>query len=201
MAKRAGDRNGAEEYYQRASSLTRSSEERETASQALAEVRQPGGGYAFKNAESIARSLKLSEDAKRSSTRAFAAAEPVNEDFYESSQGLAVNLSIIFRVNSAELTAQGMKQLDEVGRALQGARQQIRFRVEGFSSSEGAQDVNLALSKARASSVRDYLTSRYGIASARLTAVGRGSSSPVIENGRENREKSRRVTMIRLYDQ
>ncbi len=58
----------------------------------------------------------------------------------------------------------------------------------------------MALSKSRALSVRDYLVGRYKIVASRLDAVGRGSEVPVTESGHENHEKSRRVTMIRLYD-
>jgi len=200
LARREGDTKAAEGHYLRATALARNAAEREEATLAAAEVRQPGGGYAFKSADSITRALKLSEDAKPSPTRTFGAAEEVGGDFYESSQGPAVNLSIVFKVSSADLTGQGMKQLDELGKAVASARQSIRFRIEGFASSEGRPEVNLALSNARALSVQGYLVRRYNIDRARLEAIGRGSESPVIEHGHENREKSRRVTMIRLYD-
>ncbi len=199
LAKASGDAKAAEAHYVKAVALAKNAKEREVADQALAEVRK-GGGYAFKSSESIARTLKLSEDAKPSGTRTLGMAEPVGQDFYESASGLAMNLSIIFRVNSADLTREGTKQLDEVGKALATAPEKVHFRIEGSSSSEGSKDVNMALSTSRALGVRDYLVKRYKIAVGRLEAIGRGSEVPVIENGKENREKSRRVTMIRLYD-
>lgn len=199
VAKAGKDMKAAEGHYVRAMALARSDKERESADQALGEVRK-AGGFSFKDAGSIASGLKLGEEATRTSSRGLGVAEPVGQDFYESSAGLAMNLSIVFNINSSDLTPEGMKQLDEVGKALASAPEKVRFRIEGSSSSEGTKDVNLALSKSRAMSVRDYLVKRHKVAPARLDAVGKGSAVPVTENGVENREKSRRVTMIRLYD-
>ncbi len=200
VAKAGKDMKAAEGHYVRAMALARSDKERESADQALGEVRKAGAGFSFKDAGSIASGLKLGEEATRTASRGLGVAEPVGQDFYESSSGLAMNLSIIFNINSSDLTPEGMKQLDEVGKAVAGSPDKIRFRIEGSSSSEGTKEVNLALSKSRAMSVRDYLVKRYKITTSRLDAVGKGSAVPVTENGHENREKSRRVTMIRLYD-
>jgi outer membrane protein OmpA-like peptidoglycan-associated protein len=200
VAKAGGDTKAAEGHYVRAMSLAGNDKEREAANQALGEVRKAGSGFSFKDAGSIASGLKLGEEATRTASRGFGVAEPVGQDFYESSAGLAMNLSIIFNINSSDLTPEGMKQLDEVGKAVASAPEKIRFRIEGSSSSEGTKEVNIALSKSRAMSVRDYLVKRYKVAPSRLDAVGKGSAVPVTENGVENREKSRRVTMIRLYD-
>ncbi|SRR6266545_92525 len=200
VAKAGGDPKAAEGHYVQAMALARNDKERKAADQALGEVRKAGSGFSFKDARSIASGLKLGEEATRTTSRGFGVAEPVGQDFYESSHGLAMNLSIIFNINSAELTPEGVKQLDEVGKALAGSPEKVRFRIEGSSSSEGTKEWNMALSKSRALSVRDYLVGRYKIVASRLDAVGRGSEVPVTESGHENREKSRRVTMIRLYD-
>lgn len=69
--------------------------------------------------------------------------------------------------------------------------------VIGHADSTGKDDYNLKLSQRRADAVADYLGAK-GVASARLSAVGRGESQPIADNSTlEGQAKNRRVE-IRL---
>jgi len=200
LSRAVGNEELARRHYREAVALARTDRERQTAEQALAEVPERNDAYSFKNAEAIARGLRLNETTPKPSTRGFGAAEAVQEEYYEAADGLAANFSILFEVRSADLLPEGAQQLDEVGKALRSSGADIRFRVEGHASTDGDPGFNLALSRRRAERVRDYLASSFGIPASRLEATGRGSASPVMEAGRENRQKSRRVALIRIYD-
>jgi outer membrane protein OmpA-like peptidoglycan-associated protein len=68
--------------------------------------------------------------------------------------------------------------------------------IEGYTDNVGGDDYNLGLSQRRADSVKSYLTVQ-GIASARLSADGRGESSPVAGNdSAAGRQQNRRVEVI-----
>lgn len=69
----------------------------------------------------------------------------------------------------------------------------IRLEISGHTSSEGDAAFNDELSKERAESVRSYLVDA-GVEDSRLTAVGRGSSQPRVEEKNEaTREQNRRI--------
>lgn len=69
----------------------------------------------------------------------------------------------------------------------------LLIQVIGFTDSEGSESANVALSLARANSVRKYLEGK-GIAAARLSAEGRGEDSPLAGNDkRYGRALNRRV--------
>ena len=67
----------------------------------------------------------------------------------------------------------------------------------GHTDASGSLTANTALSKKRASSVRDTLIATYGIAADRVTAEGVGALSPRADNTSEDgRQKNRRVEVI-----
>jgi outer membrane protein OmpA-like peptidoglycan-associated protein len=67
--------------------------------------------------------------------------------------------------------------------------------VQGHTDSTGSDAVNQPLSERRADNVRDLLVSK-GVAATRLTAVGYGSSRPVVPNDTDaNRALNRRVQL------
>ena len=73
---------------------------------------------------------------------------------------------------------------------------QIEVRIEGHTDSDGGDDYNLKLSKARAESVFDYLVS-HGISGSRLIYEGYGESRPLAENRTaEGRALNRRVEIL-----
>jgi outer membrane protein OmpA-like peptidoglycan-associated protein len=67
--------------------------------------------------------------------------------------------------------------------------------IQGHTDSTGSDTVNQPLSERRANNVRDFLASK-GIAASRMTAIGYGSSRPVVPNDTDaNRALNRRVQL------
>ena len=102
-----------------------------------------------------------------------------------------------FETNSARLTSDSLDILKKVARSLKDWPD-VKVEVEGYTDSTGTESHNLALSKARAESVRDYLVSQ-GVESSRLVAKGFGESNPIADNKTaEGRLKNRRVELSRI---
>jgi outer membrane protein OmpA-like peptidoglycan-associated protein len=101
-----------------------------------------------------------------------------------------------FAFNSAELTAESKKILDEdrnVAR-LKG-EPNIRVEVAGHTDSIGSDAYNQKLSERRAQAVVDYLVSK-GVDPKRLKAVGYGKTKPIASNATEaGRAENRRVEL------
>ncbi len=202
----------AREHYRHALDLARTAAEHEEAKVALAQLpaeatpnrstpgATPEQGFAFKPAEMIARGLQVGMTARSPGGKWVEEPGAKAQDFYMAPAGYAANLSVLFEVSSASILPEGIHQLEELGRALQGAQTGERYLIEGHASSEGAPEFNRALSSARARSVRGYLVQRFGLPGALLEVVGRGTDDPMMENGVENPVKSRRVTVVRRYD-
>ena len=70
------------------------------------------------------------------------------------------------------------------------------MQVEGYTDNVGAEAANLKLSEARAKAVREFLETQ-GIASSRLSSVGKGPANPVAANDTpDGRSKNRRVEIV-----
>jgi OOP family OmpA-OmpF porin len=92
----------------------------------------------------------------------------------------AVALDIKFALNSAELTPEAKETVKQLGTAMKSDQlASFHFLLEGHTDSTGSRQRNLDLSKRRAESVRSYLVANYGIAPARLEAVGKGPDAPL----------------------
>ena len=112
----------------------------------------------------------------------------------------AVSLTVNFATGSAALTPQAAAALAEMGRALASVElARYHFRIEGHTDTVGDDRLNLQLSQRRAESVRDFLSQRYGVAPARLVAVGLGESQPLVATPDKTPEPSnRRVQVLNL---
>lgn len=112
----------------------------------------------------------------------------------------SISLNVLFATNSAELTPQARRVLDELGRALTSADlSPYRFRIEGHTDTTGSADYNMLLSERRAQAVRDYLVQRFGISRTRLETIGLGQTSlavPTADNVDEPR--NRRVHIVNI---
>lgn len=116
----------------------------------------------------------------------------------EEPRGLVITLngSVLFATNKSELLPEAQKRLDDVAKALADLQAGQTMVVEGHTDSAGPDDANMTLSRARAQTVRDYLVSR-GVATDRISAVGKGEGTPVADNaGAEGRANNRRVEII-----
>ena len=102
------------------------------------------------------------------------------------------NRVVEFESGSATLTASGRAILDEMAAAIKqiGAP---KVQLIGHTDSQGNHQANVALSLARASTVRNYLIDK-GIPVESLSASGAGPDQPVASNDTaEGRAKNRRI--------
>ena len=93
------------------------------------------------------------------------------------------------------LTKQAKEELDKLGTTVPNAKGYI-ITVEGGTDSVGPADYNYGLSERRASSVIQYLGSKYNIPAHKIYLIGLGKDKPVEENKtREGRAANRRVSV------
>lgn len=196
-----GQHEAAEIYFGSAEALAHNENDWNAIEQARAIHPHSGSpkedAYAFKTADEIVLALSVGSKSVRPKN----VTTDTTTDTFVGTKGLGVNLSILFDVNSAKLQPEGLGQLDELAKALSLSGRGERYVIEGHSSSEGPVQHNLRLSQSRAERIVDLLTRKYGLDPGRLQFIGRGSENPVIKDGVEVRTLSRRVTILRLYDE
>lgn len=112
----------------------------------------------------------------------------------------SIDLTVQFQSGSADLTADAMRTLDELGRALSSeALAAYRFRIEGHTDTTGSPAVNMSLSQARARKVAEYLQGKFGVAPARLMPVGRGQEALKVQTPDQTSEpRNRRVQVVNI---
>lgn len=76
-------------------------------------------------------------------------------------------------------------KLDEIASALIANQQVSNVVITGYTDRLGSEKYNQPLSQQRAEAVKRYLVSR-GVAAARVTSIGKGSSNPVIQCSEKN---------------
>jgi outer membrane protein OmpA-like peptidoglycan-associated protein len=90
----------------------------------------------------------------------------------------AISLEVRFAFNSAQLTAEAVKQLTPVAEALtSGELGNLSFHVEGHTDAKGSDEYNKDLSLKRAASVRDFFVKRHGLNASRIQFSGLGKSN------------------------
>jgi len=115
-----------------------------------------------------------------------------------SAQGCSCDVTrqLTFKLNSAELTDEDKKILDEVAENLT----RLKFvsgTVVGHTDSSGSEAYNQGLSERRAQAAASYLETK-GIGAGRLKVSGAGESEPIADNAtKEGREQNRRVVLKR----
>jgi OOP family OmpA-OmpF porin len=111
-----------------------------------------------------------------------------------------VNLTVNFATDSADLTSDAIRTLDELGRALSSKDLAgYRFRIEGHTDTVGSRDYNRALSQRRAEAVVSYIARKYGVDQSRLQAVGMGEDGLLVPTPAQAPEpRNRRVQVINL---
>ncbi|HEV7672472.1 MAG TPA: OmpA family protein [Thermoanaerobaculia bacterium] len=103
---------------------------------------------------------------------------------------------INFDTDSDVIKDESKPTLDRIA-ALLKANAGWKMTIEGHTDASGGAEHNQQLSKRRAEAVKAYLV-QGGIAAARLTAVGLGSSKPVASNDTAvGRSQNRRVELVR----
>jgi outer membrane protein OmpA-like peptidoglycan-associated protein len=114
----------------------------------------------------------------------------------QTERGIVITLSdVLFQVDRAELSAEGMRTAQKVADVLAQEPQSI-VQVEGFTDSTGTSSHNLELSQRRAESVRNALIG-LGVPSAKIGTRGYGEAYPVASNADAgSRQLNRRVEIV-----
>ena len=109
-----------------------------------------------------------------------------------------IDLTINFEFNSARLSSDSQSQLAELSAALTSPELvEYHFSIIGHTDAVGSEAYNLKLSKQRANSVVQYLTSRYGIKANRLLADGKGKAQLKVPDQPES-GTNRRVEIVNV---
>jgi outer membrane protein OmpA-like peptidoglycan-associated protein len=107
-------------------------------------------------------------------------------------------VTIIFAVNSANLTDQGRSSLDSVASQVASQTAGYLIEIQGFTDNSGSENYNIGLSQRRAEAVLRYLVSR-NVSLSRTSIVGLGEDKPIGDNStRQGREQNRRVE-VRVF--
>ncbi|WP_417787318.1 OmpA family protein [Stutzerimonas xanthomarina] len=114
----------------------------------------------------------------------------------ETDRGLVMTLGdVLFRPSSAELGSSANRTLLKVVHFLQ-LNPKRRVRIEGYTDNRGDKAENLALSKARAQAVGEFMQS-LGVDAGRIEVVGYGEQYRVAENASaRGRAQNRRVEIL-----
>lgn len=103
--------------------------------------------------------------------------------------------NILFASGSDKIQPSSYTVLDEIASAMKSDNS--NFLITGHTDSDGDDTSNLALSKKRAESVKNYLISK-GISASRLQTDGKGENQPVASNSTsEGKAQNRRVEFLR----
>ncbi len=103
---------------------------------------------------------------------------------------------ILFDTGKADVKEESAAALAEIAKMLQ-QDPALKLLVVGHTDNVGALASNMDLSKRRAAAAVQVLTTKHGIAAARLIAQGAGPLAPVASNKTEDgRAKNRRVELV-----
>lgn len=107
---------------------------------------------------------------------------------------------IKFAYNDDKILSESYGLLDEIADVIKKNPQVKKIEIGGHASSEGDDSKNLDLSRRRANSVMQYLTSKGGVAADHLVAKGFGETKPLVtpDDTEDKREQNRRVEFLVL---
>ena len=111
-------------------------------------------------------------------------------------RGIVISLSgsVLFASGKSDVMATAHERIVEVASAVKD--QPGRIVIEGHTDSRGSSEGNMILSRLRAESVMNVLTSN-GVPRERMEAVGFGESRPIADNNTaEGRANNRRVEIV-----
>ncbi len=111
---------------------------------------------------------------------------------------LRAEKTVLFRLNSFELTREGKAALDELATQLS-SLELYAVELEGFTDRTGNRALNLNLSQRRAEAVARYLTLQHKVPLRRVHVLGAGAETPAADNShRAGRVQNRRVE-VRVF--
>jgi outer membrane protein OmpA-like peptidoglycan-associated protein len=123
-----------------------------------------------------ARTRALIRDIANGRTRAITVeARKKITTYVKQAKAPSIDLVVYFDYNSAVIRQDSYKVLFKLGQALTDKRLKgVSFLVAGHTDATGSNQYNLALSHRRALAVKTFLAQHFGVAAAKLVAVGYG---------------------------
>ena len=113
-------------------------------------------------------------------------------------EGKLVTRGITFDVNSDKIKPESYGTLKEIATVLK-ENSSVKVKIIGHTDSDGDDKSNLELSKRRAASVKNTLSSEFGIAADRMETDGKGESEPAEPNTTpQGKANNRRVEFVKL---
>jgi outer membrane protein OmpA-like peptidoglycan-associated protein len=110
------------------------------------------------------------------------------------------SVSVLFKVGSANLTAEAKKALEDIANEAKSERG-FAIEVTGYASADGNEDVNKRLSRRRAEAVVEFLADHQVPLRRIVMPYGYGEGMPVADNKtREGRAQNRRVDVKMLVN-
>ncbi len=133
--------------------------------------------YSLKNACASPTPAAVAETAPKAAAQKSKPA-PVSSIAKMTDSKIEISEQVTFKTGSAKLTPAGMHVLDEVVKVVRANSGAIgKIEVEGHTDQTGNPTKNMALSEARANTVKMYLAKK-GIDSGKMTAKGFGQTKP-----------------------
>jgi outer membrane protein OmpA-like peptidoglycan-associated protein len=111
---------------------------------------------------------------------------------------LRAQKTVLFRLNSCDLTPEGKETVDELAAQLS-SLELYAVELEGFTDRTGNRALNLSLSQKRAEAVARYLAIHHKVPLRRVHVLGAGAETPAADNSRRTgRARNRRVE-VRVF--
>lgn len=108
-------------------------------------------------------------------------------------EAVAINLQVKFDNNADVVKPAFYEEIGAVAEFMKSYKDST-VEVQGYTDSRGSEAYNQGLSQRRADAVRAILIDKFGVAAARVTAVGYGEANPIADNeSAQGREANRRV--------
>jgi outer membrane protein OmpA-like peptidoglycan-associated protein len=113
-------------------------------------------------------------------------------------EGKLVTRGITFDTGSEKIKPESFGVLKEIADVLT-ENNDVRIKIIGHTDSDGADEMNLVLSKKRSAAVKIYLEQQFGIGASRVETDGMGESEPISPNDApEGKANNRRVEFIKI---
>ena len=113
-------------------------------------------------------------------------------------EGKFSTTGILFETNSDAIRPHSYGALKEIAGILN-EQADLKIRIVGHTDSEGESRPNQELSIKRATAVKNFLQTEFGINGSRMQADGAGESQPVADNNtKESKAANRRVEFIKM---
>lgn len=113
-------------------------------------------------------------------------------------EGKLVSYGICFDVNKDVVKAESYGTLNDIAKVLK-ENPAVKIKIVGHTDADGADAVNLDLSKRRAASVKNELVKSFGIEASRIETDGKGETQPIAPNDTpSNKALNRRVEFIKM---